>query len=212
MKKMSAVCLFALLFAVLYSSQALAVYKSGTHNGYFYSYWFDGKGSVSYSLGSKGNYSVRWSNVGNFTLGKGWNPGSARTVGYNVGAYSNSGGGTLGLYGWTTSPLIEYYVNEMWGTHKPTGTYVGTLTSDGGTYTIYKSQRVNAPSIQGTKTFWQYYSTRNSQNSKGANHTITSGNHFNAWKNKGLKLGTHNYMILLTEGWGGSGSANVTVW
>jgi len=212
MNKLMAVCFFALLFTFMQQSNAEAVYKSGTHNGYFYSYWTNDIGSVSYSMGAKGNYSVKWSNVGNFTCGKGWNPGSARTVNYNVGSYSNSGGGTVGIYGWTTSPLVEYYINEMWGKSKPTGTSVGTVTADGATYTIYKHQQVNQPSIQGTKTFWQYFSTRNSQNSIGKSHTITTGTHFNAWKNKGLKLGTYNYMIMLTEGWGGSGNSNVTVW
>ena len=121
-------------------------------------------------------------------------------VGCNVGSYSNSGGGTVGIYGWTTSPLVQHYINEMWGKSKSTGTYVDTVNSDGTTYTIFKHQQVNQPSIQGTKTFWQYFSPRNSQNSKGANRTITIGNHFIARKNKGLKPGTHNYMIMLTEG------------
>jgi endo-1,4-beta-xylanase len=119
----------------------------------------------------------------------------------------------LGVYGWTTTPLIEYYVNEMWGSSRPTGTLVGTVTSDGATYDVYKHQQVNQPSIQGTTTFWQYISTRRSKNSTGANHNVTTANHFNYWKAHIGSMGAFNYQILLTEAWGGAnGNVNVTVW
>lgn len=195
-------------------AQTITTNQTGTNNGYYYSFWRSTTaGSVSMTLGSGGNYSVSWSNFpGDFTCGKGWNPGGYRTVGYNCGAYSNSGGGSLAVYGWTTSPLVEYYINEMWGGSAPTGTYVGTVSSDGATYNIYKHQQVNQPSIQGTATFWQYIDTRQAKNTTGQNHTVNTGNHFNAWKSRGLNLGTFNYMILLTEGWNGSGYVNATVW
>lgn len=61
---------------------------TGTHNGYFYSYWTDGRGSVNYDNGPGGSYTVQWNNVNNFVAGKGWNPGPPKKVAYN-GTWNN---------------------------------------------------------------------------------------------------------------------------
>ncbi|RFU28598.1 hypothetical protein B7463_g7734, partial [Scytalidium lignicola] len=189
--------------------QTITSPSTGENGGYYYSFWTNGGGSVEYTNGNGGEYSVVWQNDGDFTAGKGWNPGSAQAITYS-GSFNPQGNAYLSVYGWTTDPLVEYYIMESYGTYNPgpSMTHKGTVQSDGGTYDIYEHQQVNQPSIEGTSTFNQYWSIRQSKRVGG---TVTTSNHFNAWASLGMPLGQHNYQIISTEGYESSGSSTITV-
>src|SRR5579863_7934469 len=186
--------------------------QTGTINGYYYQMWSNGQGSACVNVGSGGNqYSTNWSGIGDFVAGVGWQPGSNQTVSFS-GSMSASGGTALAsLYGWSTNPLVEYYVIEDdQGGSPALGTFMGTTTSDGATYNLYEHQQVNQPCITGNScTFEQYLAIRQGNTTDG---TITFQNFVNAWASHGMNLGSMNYQILATEAWGGgSGSSNFTV-
>jgi len=184
--------------------------QTGSSNGYYYQMWSNGQGSACINVGS-GSYTSSWSGIGDFVAGVGWNPGSNHTVSFSSSLNASGGTTLISLYGWSTNPLVEYYVEENYnGSPNTAGTYMGQMTSDGGTYNIYEHQQVNQPCITGNNcTFEQYLAIRTSPVSSG---TITTQNFFNAWASHGMNLGTMNYQIMATEAWGGgSGNSSVTV-
>lgn len=199
------------------NAQTLTANQTGTHNGFYYSFWKD-TGDASFGLHAAGRYTSQWNNgTNNWVGGKGWKPGGPKVVSYsgnyNVDSAQNS---YVALYGWTKAPLIEYYIIESYGSYNPAscsgGTDYGSFQSDGATYNVRRCQRVNQPSIEGTKTFYQYFSVRNPKKAFGnISGTITTANHFNFWASKGLYLGSHDYMVLATEGYQSRGSSDITV-
>jgi endo-1,4-beta-xylanase len=93
--------------------------------------------------------------------------------------------------------------------------FKGNFTdSHNATYSVYESQRVNEPSIQGTSTFNQYWSVRAEPRTNGS---VNTGEHFNKWNSLNMHLGNQNEMILAVEGYTNashptpSGSASMTV-
>lgn len=201
----------------------LTANRFGTHEGFYFTYWKDA-GVVTMDMYPAGGYGVQWDLVnarnamgeGNFVGGKGWEIGSSsRKIGYNAEVWAPEGNGYLTLYGWTTDPLIEYYVVDSWGDWRPPGKEhqsAGTVETDGGVYDLYRTQRVDKPSIRGTTTFYQYWSVRRTKRETGSDQAITFANHVKAWKEKGWELGSHYYQVLATEGYQSKGRSKIRLW
>lgn len=191
-------------------SQKICSNGSGDHGGYKYEYWKSyGDGCMVLKPG--GGFSVDFNNVGNLLARKALRPGSfQQIVEYDVdfNPTPNSGRSFVSVYGWTQNPLIEYYIVDAWSSARPTkGTKLGTIFSDGAEYDLYRTERVNKPSIEGTKTFYQYWSIRKTKRTKG---TVTTANHFDGWKKAGLNLGKLWEVSLVIEALKNSaGSADV---
>lgn len=189
-------------------SEVCSTYDVGQHCGLTYEIWTDASGACM--TNTSHGFRAYWDQGdGNYLARKGVRPGSTDPIVTYSADYNPNGNSYLGIYGWTQSPLIEYYIIDSYGSWKPPGTEViGTTTSDGGTYEIYRSERVNKPSIEGNKTFWQYWSVRTEKRTSG---TITVRNHFEAWEEFGLTLGSFYEVSLVVEGYNSSGDADVTV-
>jgi len=160
----------------------------------YYQCWTDGQGSVNGQNLGGGHYKVSWSGVGDFVCGSGWNNYSG-TINWSGGA---NGAQYFGVYGWKTNPLIEYYIGRGGGSQK------GSYSTSRGSYTLYIDNR-NGPNIQGNGNFMQYNCNGNSGGPQNMQE------HFNGWSSIGASVGSPNYCIVATEGWGGS-SGNAEVW
>ncbi|QJC52081.1 1,4-beta-xylanase [Paenibacillus albicereus] len=203
----------ALPATVAHAATTITSNQTGTQDGYDYELWKD-SGTTSMTLNSGGTFSAQWSGINNalFRKGKKFDStkthGQIGTISINYNATFNPGGNSyLCVYGWTKDPLVEYYIVDNWGTYRPTGTFKGTISVDGGTYDIYETTRVNQPSIIGTATFKQYWSVRQAKRSGG---TISVSEHFKKWESLGMTMGKMYEVALTVEGYQSSGSANVT--
>lgn len=188
------------------AEQTVCDNEIGSQGGYTYEYWKD-QGNGCMNLGPGGAFSIEWKNINNLLARKGVRPGSMNQIITYGADYQPNGNSYLCSYGWTTGPLVEYYIVDSWGSWRPPGgSPIGTVSSDGGKYDIYRTERVNQPSIQGTATFSQYWSVRKEQRESG---TITVANHFYAWENAGMNMGNLYEVSMCVEGYRSSGAANV---
>ena len=228
MKKILSGTVSALMIATSIPTVASAADQQtrGNIGGYDYEMWNqNGQGQASMNP-SAGSFTCSWSNIENFLARMGKNYDSQKinysklngiTLTYDV-EYTPKGNSYMCVYGWTRNPLMEYYIVEGWGDWRPPGNdgeNKGTVTLNGNTYDIRKSMRYNQPSLDGTATFPQYWSVRQTSGSKNntTNYmkgTIDVSGHFDAWSKAGLDMSGTLYEVSLNiEGYRSNGSANV---
>ena len=137
------------------------------------------------SLGSNKTYKELGGDmVAEFKLVK----SNAQNVGYSY----------IGIYGWmeqvsgAPSNLVEYYVIDNTLANDMPGSWIGnerkgTITVDGGTYTVYRNTRTG-PAIKtsGNVQFYQYFSVRDKPRDCG---TINISEHMRQWEKMGMTMG-----------------------
>jgi len=180
--------------------------------------------------GGGGAFRAEWSSYFLARLGFYWGNGGKYTqyrniyIDYNYNR-TNANGGFIGMYGWSRNPsaskdvekLIEFYIVDDWfyPTQMGAGNIAGgaanvkqraTFTADGATYIIYTGERINQPSIDGTKTFIQIFSVRQGRRSYG---TISVTEHFAEWS-KFIELGNLYEVAFKVEAFSGSGNLDLT--
>ncbi|KAF6750633.1 glycoside hydrolase family 11 protein [Ephemerocybe angulata] len=200
---------FATLLGGL-STQGGTPPSEGVHDGFYHYWWTDGGANATYTNKANGQFSIEWGTGGNVFGGKGWRPGTAnRIINYSA-TLATTGNSYLSVYGWTQSPLVEYYVLDNYGTYNPTSatTIRGNVTVDGSVYDILANTRVLMTPINGTSILRQYWSVRRDKRTSGS---VNLGAHFRAWEELGMKVGTHTWQIVACEGYFSSGTCDVMV-
>lgn len=198
--------------------------QTGIYDGFGYELWKDNPVTARMILGNSGTFTCSWNSNGNnnvlFRTGRKFASRQRHeqigniTVNYKASwSPSNTGVSYLCIYGWTQGPLIEYYIVDDWGhSNRPPGSWSdaahkGTIEIDGGVYDIYVSRRTNKPSIEGTRSFDQYWSVRRTKRTEG---TISVSEHFKKWESLGMNMGRMFEVALTVEGFNSSGTAEIT--
>jgi len=153
----------------------------------------------SYSSGpcTAGSFTVNFSGA-QFVTGLGWSTGASRTISF-TGSCSGCNVGPI-VYGWGTSPLVEYYIG------RGGGTYRGAYSTSKGSFTLYTNSCSGA-NITGSGPFTQY-------NASGSgNSGQPMGEHYDGWRSIGYgTTESGSYCVVMVEGYGGnSGSAVISV-
>jgi hypothetical protein len=198
---------------------------NGTANGLNYGIWTNGNGGSITVFPNAHAFASSWDNSMDFLahVGLDFNNGKAYTAyGSIIAQFVESKTGTaggfsmIGIYGWTHSPCVEWYINEdSYNGLAPRGSVTAVI--DGATYylttrTTTGTGGANACEAGHTGSWTNMTSTRATPRQCG---TVTVSDHFAAWAQQGWSLGTLSSVHINVEVGGGTGSiqfplANVT--
>jgi hypothetical protein len=194
---------------------------SGMAAGMAWTIWSNGSGgSITYY--DKPAFRATWNNSGDFLarLGLQWNATRTYdTYGQITADFASmktgTGGGYsyIGIYGWSVSPCVEFYIVDDSYNRLPVNpgntTNKGTAMIDGGTYNLYtrNTTGTGGSKCPGTTSWLQFYSIRTMARTCGR---ISVTAHFDAWAAAGMQLGRMDQAQILVEVGGGVGSIDFT--
>lgn len=184
-----------------------------------------GQGELtSYSVPA---FTASWNNAGGYLgrLGYEWGSFGGSPKPYEqhgtisaqfVAKKSGTAGGYsyIGMYGWSTSPCVEWYVVDDSFNNMPINpgmtTNEGEVEIDGGTYIMYTRPTTGSGGTRcsNTTNWIQYYSVRKTARQCGV---ISLTKHFEAWKGLGMNLGNLLEAKILVEVGGGVGKVDLPV-
>ncbi|OUM68481.1 family 11 glycoside hydrolase, partial [Piromyces sp. E2] len=192
--------------------------KVGSISGIGYELWAD-SGSNSATFYSDGSFSCSFQNAKDYLCRSGLSFDSTKThdqIGHMYADFKlvkqnihNVDYSYVGIYGWSRSPLVEFYVVDNWLSQYRPGDWVGNkkhgdFTIDGAQYTVFENDRFG-PSIDGDTNFKQFFSIRKEARDCG---TIDITAHFQQWEKLGMKLGKmHEAKVLGEAGSNGAGTS-----
>ena len=108
--------------------------QTGNHDGYDYELWKD-SGNTSMTLNNGGNFSCEWNNINNalFRKGKKFNETQTHQQLGNISVdygcnYQPNGNSYLCVYGWTSDPLVEFYIVDSWDSWRPPDRLIKVLS------------------------------------------------------------------------------------
>lgn len=186
---------------------------------------------------SNGTFKAEWEKAGDYIAGVGFFYDKETGVDYTTKnyavdyKYTKTGSapyGYIGAYGWTTNPLVEFYIIDDWYS-KPSEQYIGEkfgeITVDGAKYTIHAYLRQQEPidfDPSNLQTYVQIVSVRDSARQCGH---INISAHLKKWNelftgqtkqlrgSKGggsasLKLGKITKVLYMTEA-GGNATGSI---
>jgi endo-1,4-beta-xylanase len=203
--------------------------QSGKAGGLDWTIWSNGTTAGSITTYESSAFSAAWgdssaSNAsGDFLarIGLQWNASKTYDqLGTITAQFAAKKSGTaggysyIGIYGWSVSPCVEWYIVDDSYNKMPVNpgstTNMGTATIDGGMYTFYKrSTNGTGGSKCGSQTTWdQYYSIRNTARECGQ---ISISEHFAKWTAASMPLGKMDQAQILVEVGGGLGKVDFPV-
>ena len=167
-------------------------------------------------------FSAKWNNNGDYLarLGIEWGGKSIASLGEITAEFTykktGSGGGYsyIGVYGWATSPCVEYYIIDDSFNGMPFSPWnmqqKGSATIDGEVYKFFagNTNGTGGSRCAGGGSFQQYWSVRQKGRQCGV-MTITK--HFEEWKKAGMNMDNILEAKILVETGGGSGSVDFPI-
>jgi endo-1,4-beta-xylanase len=189
---------------------------NGMADGLNYGIWTNGSGGTITVFPNARAFSASWDNSMDFLAHVGLDFDGSKsytTYGTITAQFSESKTGTsggwssIGIYGWTHSPCVEWYINE----DSFNGLYGAgsvTATIDGATYHMTTSMTTgtggaNACEAGHTGPWTNMTSTRSTARQCG---TVTVSDHFKAWAAQGWNVGNLASVHINIEVAGGTGS------